>query len=444
MAIGVLILGESGSGKSYSMRNLSEDEVKVISIEKPILPFKNHLELTRTNDVNEIIKEMKATKKKIIVIDDFQYILGLAAMRRSLEKGWDKFSEMQFDYFKVLDALKELPDDVIVYFMSHIETTDDGVTKIKTIGKALDKYITIEGMFMIVLGTKVADGNYYFITQTNGKDTLKSPAGMFPSYAVDNDLKYIDEKIRNYYEIGEFLTDEEMAEIDEAAKKDDIPIADDGKKRRGRRSAKKEESEKAPVKEEKEENTKPNTDTNKEQAADAAGESTKRRSRKSRKNGVDNDTGGSEKSDARQVHEENIENESFQAENGQTDSGAMEVPAEPPKRRTRKSREEVEKGNAEKVAYANVDETGEKEEIPFEEAEEPKLDKPPRRTRKNREKPAAEAEAEAEQTAEEERVGESTRTSVTGAGDKTMTVPTTAQDHAHEETPAPRRRRRRG
>lgn len=413
MAIGVLILGESGSGKSYSMRNLSEDEVKVISIEKPILPFKNHLELTRTNDVNEIIKEMKATKKKIIVIDDFQYILGLAAMRRSLEKGWDKFSEMQFDYFKVLDALKELPDDVIVYFMSHIETTDDGVTKIKTIGKALDKYITIEGMFMIVLGTKVADGNYYFITQTNGKDTLKSPAGMFPSYAVDNDLKYIDEKIRNYYEIGEFLTDEEMAEIDEAAKKDDIPIADDGKKRRGRRSAKKEESEKAPVKEEKEENTKPNTDTNKEQAA---GESTKRRSRKSRKNGVDNDTGDSEKSDARQVHEENIENESFQAENGQTDSGAMEVPAEPPKRRTRKSREEVEKDNAEKVAYANVDETGEKEEIPFEEAEGPKLDKPPRRTRKNREKPAAETEAEAEQAAEEEQA----------------------------ETPAPRRRRRRG
>lgn len=425
MAIGVLILGESGSGKSYSMRNLSEDEVKVISIEKPILPFKNHLELTRTNDVNEIIKEMKATKKKIIVIDDFQYILGLAAMRRSLEKGWDKFSEMQFDYFKVLDALKELPDDVIVYFMSHIETTDDGVTKIKTIGKALDKYITIEGMFMIVLGTKVADGNYYFITQTNGKDTLKSPAGMFPSYAVDNDLKYIDEKIRNYYEIGEFLTDEEMAEIDEAAKKDDIPIADDGKKRRGRRSAKKEESEKAPIKEEKE-------------------ETGAKRGRKSRKNGVDNGDGDGEKSDARPVHAENVEDESFQAENGQVDSGAMDVPAEPPKHRTRKSREEVEKDNAEKIANANVDETGEKEEIPFEEAEEPKLDKPPRRTRKNREKPAAEAEAEAEQAAEEECVGESTRTSATDAGDKTMTVPTTAQDHAHEETPAPRRRRRRG
>lgn len=244
MAIGCLILGESGSGKSYSMRNFNPDEVKVISVEKPILPFKNHFELTRTNDVKQIIKELKATKKKRVVIDDFQYILGLACMRRSLEKGWDKFSEMQFDYFQILDALKELPDDMIVYFMSHTETDENGNTKIKTIGKALDKYITIEGLFMIVLGTKVSDGNYYFTTQTNGRDTIKTPAGMFPSYAIDNDLKYVDEKIRNYYEIGDFLTDEDIAEIDEAAKKVDI---EPGKKRRGRKAA----EDPAPAEEEK-------------------------------------------------------------------------------------------------------------------------------------------------------------------------------------------------
>ena len=210
MAIGCLILGESGSGKSYSMHNFTEEEVKVISVEKPILPFKNKFEVVRTNDVKEIIRELRTTKKKAVVIDDFQYILGLACMRRSLEKGWDKFSEMQYDYFKVLDALKTLPDDMIVYFMSHTETDENGNTKIKTIGKALDKYITIEGLFMIVLGTKVSDGNYYFTTQTNGKDTIKTPEGMFPSYAIDHDLKYVDEKIRNYYEIGEFLTDDEM------------------------------------------------------------------------------------------------------------------------------------------------------------------------------------------------------------------------------------------
>ena len=247
MAIGVLVLGESGSGKSFSMRNFNEDEVKVISIEKPILPFKNHFEVVRSNDVKQIIKELKSTDKKRIVIDDFQYILGLACMRRSLEKGWDKFSEMQYDYFQILDALKELPDDVIVYFMSHTERDEEGNTKIKTIGKALDKYITIEGLFMIVLGTKVSDGNYYFTTQTNGKDTVKTPDGMFPSYAIDNDLKYVDEKIRNYYEIGsDFLTDEEIAEIDEEAKKVDIEPDDGKKKRRGRKAA-----EEAPAEEEK-------------------------------------------------------------------------------------------------------------------------------------------------------------------------------------------------
>lgn len=308
MAIGVLILGESGSGKSFSMRNLSPDEAKIISVEKPILPFKNHFDITRTNDVDKIVNELKSTSKKIAVVDDFQYILGLAAMRRSLEKGWDKFSEMQFDYFQILDALKELPDDMIVYFMSHTETDENGNTKIKTIGKALDKYITIEGMFMIVLGTKVADGKYYFTTQNSGKDTVKSPAGMFPSYAIDNDLKYVDEKIRNYYEIGEFLSDEEMKEIDEIAKKDDIPIKEE-KKRRGRK----------------------------------------------KKEGP----------------------ETFPGEDEQVDGGSVE---ELPKTRKRKKREEVEKENDEKVANANLPE--DKEEIPFEEAEEPEVEKLPRRRRR--------------------------------------------------------------
>mgnify|MGYP003458504927 CR=1 FL=1 len=354
MAIGVLILGESGSGKSYSMRNLSPDDVKVISVEKPILPFKNHFDVTRTNDVDKIVKELKTTDKKIAVIDDFQYILGLAAMRRSLEKGWDKFSEMQFDYFKVLDALKDLPADMIVYFMSHIETDENGVTKIKTIGKALDKYITIEGLFMIVLGTRVSDGNYYFITQTNGKDTLKTPDGMFSSYAIDNDLKYVDEKIRNYYEIGEFLSDEEMKEIDEIAKRDDIPI-DDGKKKRGRRSAKKEESEKAPVEEKKEETERVERTASVDDSTDAGTEKQKRRRKKT------DDTASDESAESvvdEQIHDEDIK----------------------PKKRERKSREEVMAKNEEKIANANL--SDDREEVPFEEAEMPEVEKAPRRRRR--------------------------------------------------------------
>lgn len=304
MAIGCLVLGESGSGKSYGMKGFEPEEVKVISVEKPILPFKNHFEVVRTSDVKQIIKELKNTDKKRIVIDDFQYILGLQCMRRSLEKGWDKFSEMQYDYFQILDALKELPDDVIVYFLSHTETDENGNTKVKTIGKALDKYITIEGLFMIVLGTKVADGNYYFTTQTTGKDTIKTPEGMFPSYAIENNLKYVDEKIRNYYEIGDFLSDEEMKEIDEIAKKD-VPIKEEKKSRRGRKAAA-EETEAPAEKEEK------------------------------------------------------------------------------PKTRTRKSRKEVEEANAEAIVNNGVDPDDEREEIPIDEVPDPKVEKAPRRTRKDR------------------------------------------------------------
>lgn len=407
MGIPVLILGESGTGKSASLRNFKPSDLKVINVANKPLPFKNKIESVATDDYRTVIKELKLNKKKVAVIDDAQYLMANEFMRRATERGFDKFTEIAQNFWSLVNMVKDLPADQVVYFLAHIERDANGNEKIKTIGKLLDEKITVEGMFTIVLKTNVTDGVYSFITQNSGHDTVKSPIGMFPSIVIDNDLKYVDEKIRNYYEIGEFLTDEEIAEIDEAAKKDDIPI-EDGKKKRGRRNAKKEESEKAPV-EEKEEET-----------------GTKR-GRKTAERNVDDGDGSGEKSDDGQVSEENVE---------------------PPKKRRRratdKSREEVEKDNAEKVAYANVDETGEKEEIPFEEAEEPKLDKPPRRTRKNREKPAAEAETEAEQAAEEERVGESTRTSATDAGDKIMTVPTTAQDHAHEETPAPRRRRRRG
>lgn len=241
MAIGVLILGESGTGKSFSMRNFEPDEVKVLSVEKPILPFRKKMEVVLTPNEKKIIKEMKNTDKKNIVVDDFQYVLGVQMMKRSLEKGWDKFNEIQYDYFSVLDAVKELPDDTIVYFISHTETSEDGMTKVKTIGKALDKYITIEGMFMIVLGTRVSDGKYFFTTQNDGKNTVKSPDGMFPSFAIENDLKYVEEKIRNYYYMDGAKSDEEIAESDEE-KKADLP-KEEPKKRRKSTREKKEDAE---------------------------------------------------------------------------------------------------------------------------------------------------------------------------------------------------------
>ena len=214
----LLIIAGPGTGKTYSIHNFKPEEVKIISVQKPILPFRGKYDVVKADTGKKVIKELKNTDKKNIVIDDFQYILGLPMMQRIGEKGWDKFNEIQQPYADVLAELNNLPDDTIVYINSHIAFDDDGRRKIKTIGKALDKYITIEGLFMIVLGALVQDNEYYFTTQNSGNDTCKSPEGMFPSLVVPNDLKYVEEKIRNYYYMEGAKTDEEIAEEDKEKK----------------------------------------------------------------------------------------------------------------------------------------------------------------------------------------------------------------------------------
>lgn len=213
--IGVLVLGESGSGKSYSTQTLPIEETKILSVMKPILPYRKKVDMVFTPTAKDVIREMHNTDKKIIVIDDFQYILGVPMMARIGEKGWDKYNEIEQGYSDILAEINTLPQNTIVILTSHTETTDDGKTKIKTIGKALDKYLTVEGLFMIVLGTQVIDGKYYFITQNNGANTLKSPEGMFPSTYIPNDLAYVVDKIRNYYYMDDAKSDTEIAKEDQ-------------------------------------------------------------------------------------------------------------------------------------------------------------------------------------------------------------------------------------
>lgn len=249
MAEKVLIMGESGTGKSTSMRNL---DPKITAIVNPVgkpLPFRGKYDMLNSEtDSDKIIKFMKEqvkAGKKIIVVDDFQYILSIPYMNRIKEAGWDKWNDFGANYFEIVDICAELPEDVVVYYMTHTETLENGITTIKLIGKLLREKITIEGLFTIVLRTNVIDGKYYFLTQNSGKDTVKSPMGMFPSYAIDNDLAYVDEKIRNYWEIGEHKTDEEMAEKDKAVASAVTKEDTTGRKKRGR--GKKAEEEKPEV-----------------------------------------------------------------------------------------------------------------------------------------------------------------------------------------------------
>ena len=230
MGMPILILGESGTGKTTSLRNF--ENVALVNVTGKPLPFKAKFEtLKGTTNADEIIRFMKNTKAKVIIIDDCQYIMSFQYMRRIKENGWDKFNEIQSDFFNIIDAVNTLPDDVIVYFLSHIENVD-GRQKIKTIGKMLDEKITIEGMFTTVLKTHVSDGKYYFLTQNSGSDTVKSPLGMFADFAIDNDLKYVDDKIRNYYQIGDYKSDEEMSKADEEVSRPELEKTANGRVKR--------------------------------------------------------------------------------------------------------------------------------------------------------------------------------------------------------------------
>lgn len=246
MAVSCMILGVSGTGKSASMRNCDKDKFALVNVAKKPLPFKGKFtEVYQGDNYQDAVNFMKKCKAKSIVIDDAQYLMGNEFMRRVTERGYDKYSEMAQNMWKLLNFInQDLPADKIVYLLGHIERDQEGNEKFKTMGKLIDQCINVEGTCTIVLKTHVADGQYSFLTQNSGHDTVKSPIGMFPSFAIDNDLNYVDEKIRNYYEIGEFLSDEDIKEIDEAAKKEDIPIKDEKKSRKTRKK-----EEEAPVEE---------------------------------------------------------------------------------------------------------------------------------------------------------------------------------------------------
>lgn len=238
MAQKILVMGESGTGKSTSLRNCDAATTAVVNpVGKP-LPFKNHFTMlnneTDARKITRFMKEQAAAGKKLIVVDDFQYILAVPYMNRIKETGWDKYNDFGANYFEIIEVCKDLPDDVVVAYMTHLETLDNGLTTVKLIGKLLREKITIEGLFTVVLRTGCSEAKYYFYTQNSGKDTVKSPIGMFPAYAIDNDMNYVADKIRNYYELGSYKSDAEMGQADAAVAAEGVQP---GRERKSRRAA---------------------------------------------------------------------------------------------------------------------------------------------------------------------------------------------------------------
>jgi hypothetical protein len=199
MAILCMIYGQSGTGKSTSLRNFDPEEIAVINVSGKPMPFRTKLQTYNTDNYQKIIAAIGKTERKSIVIDDATYLMVNEFMRTAKQTGYQKYTDMACSFNGLIDYAATLPDDVIVYFIGHSDQADDGREHFKTIGKMLDNYVTLEGKFTIVLKTVVQDGKYMFSTHNNGQDTVKSPMGLFEQDLIENDLKSVDLAIREYW-----------------------------------------------------------------------------------------------------------------------------------------------------------------------------------------------------------------------------------------------------
>lgn len=221
MAQAVLIIGESGSGKSTAIKSLQPEETFIYNVANKPLPFRgwkkkyqyegDGMNMSKQNTplgLAKSITQLLQAKPEIknIIIDDFQYLMAFEYMNQADVKGYDKFVKLAKQIYDIIKfAVTDLPDDIFVVFLSHAEESQDmdGRRKIKakTIGKMIDNALTLEGLFSTVLYSRVKrtkEGvNYIFETQNNGETTCKSPDGMF-EFEIPNDLAYVKECIVRY------------------------------------------------------------------------------------------------------------------------------------------------------------------------------------------------------------------------------------------------------
>lgn len=218
MAIPVLIIGRSGSGKTYSLKGFNDfsDSIGVISVEKARLPFKSGIKVARIPKYEDspniqtaaqisqarysfVERAIKSAKCKTIVIDDSQYLLADEFFDRAKENGYQKFTDIALNFRNLIHNINNMrEDDKIVYFLHHSEDDGAGREKVKTIGKMLDEKLTVEGCFNVVIYCR--DQRFY--TQGDGISSAKTPEGMFDSVEIPNDLKFVDDKIREYWNLN--------------------------------------------------------------------------------------------------------------------------------------------------------------------------------------------------------------------------------------------------
>lgn len=201
MGIPVLILGYSGSGKTRSIKLMNPETTGVFLVEKPRLPFREPFKVVKNASYQQIMTALKNPTMKSYVIDDSQYLLVNEFFDKANEKGYEKFTQIALNFRNLIHWVNVgCPDDVIVYFLHHIQTDDlTGRVKAKTIGKMLDEKLTVEGCFDVVMMTEHNQDGWWFRTHTGGNDPVKTPEDMFQDDLIPNDLAMVDNAIREYY-----------------------------------------------------------------------------------------------------------------------------------------------------------------------------------------------------------------------------------------------------
>lgn len=199
MGVSVLILGHSGAGKSTSLRNFEPGEVGVFNVASKPLPFRKKLDTLNHAQYNQIQSSLAKNALRAYVIDDANYLMAFQSFAKAKENGYGKFTDMAVNFKNLLDAANGTNEDTIVYFLMHPDYDESGRMKAKTIGKMLDNQLTVEGMFPIVLQAYNDEGGYFFLTKSDGTNPVKAPMGMLDEGIVENDLKFIDSRIREYW-----------------------------------------------------------------------------------------------------------------------------------------------------------------------------------------------------------------------------------------------------
>lgn len=205
MGVGVLILGNSGSGKSTSLRNFTNDEMGLFNITGKPLPFRNNIVACSGEAANYglITETIRTTNKKVVVVDDAGYLIQFENFARAKETGYTKFTEMAQHFESLLKASQEAKPDTITYIMAHQETDEQGKVSTQVIGKMLKEKFNIEGMYTILLGATKNEDGYWFITNTKDPNLpYKTPMDMFKDELIPNDLKAVDSVIREYYNLA--------------------------------------------------------------------------------------------------------------------------------------------------------------------------------------------------------------------------------------------------